>query len=236
MICTSNLPAFTKFVNFNQLPPASTPIPPIFHNINTMAAETDTLPLLPPPANDDPPSFDSHPEFYAPAPPQRPHPRQHSAPIPPTSTTSPSPRGSPTNPFRPPQTTLDHQSQPRHSADADAASLLPAYAPAKYRGHATEEAYLAALRAWAEEKLYTQPADKSTLVGFYGAETMRERIERQPPLRIGMRRKRKEGKGGEGQEGGVGGGEEGGERGSAGGEGRRRRSSIGNWLSRKRTG
>lgn len=91
-----------------------------------------------------------------------------------------------------------------------------------------------------------QPADGGTLVGFYGKETMRERIARQPPLLgVGCGRKKvgsrgngggvREGEGG--REGEVVGGEIVGERG--GGEGERRRgrrgSSIGNWLSRKRT-
>lgn len=205
-----------------------------------MATETDTLPLLPPPANDDPPSFDSHPEFYAPASRQRT--RLQSAPV--LSTSGSSPRGSPTNPFRPPQNNLNQQSLPRHSTDTDNASLLPAYTPARYRGHATEEEYLAALRAWAEEKLYTEPADKSTLVGFYGAETMKERIARQPPplkMRIGRKRKEskvgesavREGRGAQEEEGAD--GEIVRERGNGVGESRRRRSSIGNWLSRKRT-
>ncbi|KAM0804381.1 hypothetical protein BDR22DRAFT_885641 [Usnea florida] len=78
----------------------------------------------------------------------------------------------------------EYHTSPPPSTDTDTASVLPAYTPAKYRGHhATEEEYLAALRAWAEEKMYTQPADKSTLVGFYGQETMKERIARQPPLK-----------------------------------------------------
>ena len=85
-----------------------------------------------------------------------------------------------------------------------------------------------------------QPAGKSTLVGFYGAETMEERIERSPPLKVRIGRKRREGKGGgsaEGEGGGVREGEAGGGevvRGQGGGEGGSRRRR--NWLSRKRTG
>lgn len=204
-----------------------------------MATERDTLPLLPPPANDDPPSFDSHPEFYAPGARQRT--RLQPAPVLPTRDP---PRGSPTNPFRPPQNNLNQQSVSRNSTDTDNASLLPAYTPAKYHGHATEEEYLAALRAWAEEKMYTQPADKSTLVGFYGAETMKERIARAPPpLKMKIGRKRKDSKVEDGavQEGQAGqqvealSGEITREQGNGGGERTRRRSSIGNWLSRKRT-
>lgn len=210
-----------------------------------MATETDTLPLLPPPANDDPPSFDSHPEFFAPAARQRT--RLQSAPVLPTVDSSSSPtRGSPTNPFRPPQNNLDQQSRRSHDNSTDTtdnASLLPAYTPARYRGHASEEEYLAALRAWADEKLYTQPADKSTLVGFYGAETMKERIAKAPPplkMRIGRKRRGEkvgEGAGDEGrgvQEDEGLGGERVREQGNGEG-GRRRRSSLGNWLSRKRT-
>ena len=81
--------------------------------------------------------------------------------------------------------------------------------------------------------MYSQPADKSTLVGFYGQETMKERIARQPPLKVRIGRKGK-GKGGEG-DGGSEGGRESGE-GEGSGEGRRGRGrgSIGSWLSRKR--
>ncbi len=56
---------------------------------------------------------------------------------------------------------------------------------------------------------------------------MRERIARQPPLKLGVGRKK-----GEGEMAGERGK---GERGRDGdGEWRRRRSSLGNWLSRKR--
>ncbi len=88
-----------------------------------------------------------------------------------------------------------------------------------------------------------QPADKSTLVGFYGAETMKERIARAPPpLKMRIGRKRKESKAGDGavQEGQrvqsdeAAGGEIVREQGN-GERGRGRRSSVGNWLSRKRT-
>lgn len=84
-----------------------------------------------------------------------------------------------------------------------------------------------------------QPVDKSTLVGFYGAETMEERIERSPPLKMRIGRKRKESKvagSAEGQSEGTKeeeavSGEVGREQGSGEGGSRRRR----NWLSRKRT-
>ena len=196
-----------------------------------MAPEPDTLPLLPPPANDLPPPFSSHPDFSTPA---LHHPtRLHSAPavLPPTSS-------SPTPPLRPPPRTLTQQTllySTTDTEDEDNASLLlpPAYTPAaRYHGYASEEEYLAALRAWAEEKLYMRPGDKSALVGFYGGETMGERIARgPPPLRLG-RKKGVVGEGEGGREGNVEGevvGEQERE-----GEKRRRRSSIGNWLSRKR--
>ena len=88
--------------------------------------------------------------------------------------------------------------------------------------------------------MYMQPADKSTLVGFYGAETMEERIERSPPLKVRIGRKRKEAKAADSAEGeGQGvqeeeavGGEVVREQGTGDGGSRRRR----NWLSRKRTG
>lgn len=80
-----------------------------------------------------------------------------------------------------------------------------------------------------------QPGEKGTLVGFYGKETMKERIEKAPPpLKLRIGRKRKEGK----QEGEEEAGEVVGERGGREGEGERRgrrKSSIGNWLGRKRT-
>ena len=84
-----------------------------------------------------------------------------------------------------------------------------------------------------------QPADKRTLVGFYGAETMEERIERSPPLKVRLGRRRKEAKvadsavrEGQGvQEEEAIGGEVVREQGGGDGGSRRKR----NWLSRKRT-
>lgn len=79
--------------------------------------------------------------------------------------------------------------------------------------------------------LYAQPAGETgALVGFYGEETMGERIERLPKLRVGGREKKREGKGS-----GVGVGE----RGDGDGEGERRRKKggrIGGWLRGKRGG
>ncbi|KAK0508945.1 hypothetical protein JMJ35_008316 [Cladonia borealis] len=184
----------------------------------TAASSTDQLPLLSPPALDLP-SSDSHPpEYYSP----RPHLPSHSLSQPTTTTTI-------TQPYQP-ATTTDHDN------DVDTQSLLPPYSPpttTSYRGHASEAAYLAALRAWAEDKMYSTPQDKCALPGFYGRETMRECIDKNPELgiRFGRGKKRKEGK--------VEGEGEGVQRdGVVGGEGRtkgRRKSSLGGWLSRKRT-
>lgn len=83
--------------------------------------------------------------------------------------------------------------------------------------------------------LYAQPAgEKGALVGFYGAETMGERIERLPKLRVGGREKKREGKGsGVGEEGG----ERAGDDGDGDGEGRRKKGGrIGGWLRGKRGG
>ncbi|KAL2041972.1 hypothetical protein N7G274_005160 [Stereocaulon virgatum] len=124
--------------------------------------------------------------------------------------------------------------------DADAQSLLPPYSPpaSSYRGHNSEADYLAALRAWAEEKTFVQPDEKCALPGFYGKKTMEECIAKNPALRVGRKKGRKGSKGGNGDEGQ--GKEEIGkleaEAEAVGGDGRRRKSSIGQWLSRKRTG
>ena len=124
--------------------------------------------------------------------------------------------------------------------DADAESLLPPYSPpaSSYRGHNSEADYLAALRVWAEEKTLVQPHEKCALPGLYGKETMEECIAKNPALKVGRKKGRKESKGGNGDElqGKSEAGEQEGEAESAGADGRRRKSSIGQWLSRKRTG
>ncbi|KAK3170153.1 hypothetical protein OEA41_009539 [Lepraria neglecta] len=192
-----------------------------------MAMESnDRLPLLSPPALDptERPPFGSHPpEYYAPQ----------------TQNQTQAPRNVR---FQSPPTDIP----PRNLNDADAESLLPPYSPpaGSYRGHNSEAQYLAALRAWAEEKAFVQPHDKCALLGFYGKETMEECIAKNPELRLGRKKGRKGSKGGKGgeasrgEEAGAGEGvvedlqrDEG-----ASAEGRRRKSSIGQWLSRKRTG
>ena len=89
--------------------------------------------------------------------------------------------------------------------------------------------------------MYDQPKDKCALPGFYGKETMRDCIAKNPELGLRLgRKKRKESKGvveGEGEEGG---GEERMQRRETNGVAEeertgRRKSSLGGWLSRKRT-
>lgn len=58
-----------------------------------------------------------------------------------------------------------------------------------YRGFASEEEYLAALRAWADSKRFVEPTD-TTLHGFYGETTMDELASRPPALEgLGLRKK-----------------------------------------------
>ena len=179
----------------------------------TAASSTDQLPLLSPPALDLP-SSDSHPpEYYAP----HPHLPSHS--------------------LSQPITTQPYQTATTDNVDTQ--SILPPYSPptGSYRGHASEAEYLAALRAWAEEKMYVQPQDKCALPGFYGKETMRECIAKNPELGLRLgRKKRKESKV-EGEGEGEGEGVQRRETDGVVEEGRtgRRKSSLGGWLSRKRT-
>lgn len=70
-----------------------------------------------------------------------------------------------------------------------------------YRGFPSEEAYLDALRAWAEERMFLQSGDHS-LIGYYGNKTMEEYAKDRPPelQGLGLRRKwkaRRERKAGE---------------------------------------
>ena len=89
--------------------------------------------------------------------------------------------------------------------------------------------------------MYDQPKDKCALPGFYGKDTMRDCIAKNPELGLRLgRKKRKESKGeGEGERAGGGEGERMQRRETDGvaEEGRtgRRKSSLGGWLSRKRT-
>ena len=58
--------------------------------------------------------------------------------------------------------------------------------PRPYRGFPSEEAYLDALREWAESKKYIQ-YDRG-LQGFYGSVTMQDYASR-PPVEIGLKKK-----------------------------------------------
>lgn len=63
-------------------------------------------------------------------------------------------------------------------APSVATSNPPNYASAVRYGHRSEEEYLAALRAWAEEKQYVQLDKNGGLIGFYGQEELQERAQR----------------------------------------------------------
>ena len=58
-----------------------------------------------------------------------------------------------------------------------------------YRGFASEEEYLAALKEWAEEKKYVQ--HPTMLTGFFGPTTLQELASR-PGVEIGLKKKWKE--------------------------------------------
>ncbi|MCJ1403036.1 hypothetical protein MMC11_006258 [Xylographa trunciseda] len=105
------------------------------------------------------------------------------------------------------------------ACNAETASVhtLPAYTPSRWGNYSTEAEYLSALRAWVEDKQYAAPGDKSALVGFYGAKTMSQYADAP----------------------GLWGGKKGGSVGEGEGEGQgkgRRKSSLGEWLRRRRAG
>ena len=173
-------------------------------------ADHDTAPLLPPSASSaaikqspaaepctNPPNSDP-PEYYAP----------------PASTAPPGARRVrfSTPPPSPPP-----------ASDPDNTSLLPSYSAAKYGNYTSEADYLAALRAWAEEKAFVEPGDNG-LIGFYGKTTMEGYIQRPGG---GVRSKRKEKAETKKEEG----------KGARHLEGKeRRRSGVSQWLARKRQG
>ncbi|MCJ1409797.1 hypothetical protein MMC19_003880 [Ptychographa xylographoides] len=136
-----------------------------------------------------------------------------------------------TPPYAPP---LTHPRSAPRLPDTDTASLrtLPPYSASRWGNYGSEAEYLAALRAWVEDKQYVAPAEgKNGLTGFYGTKSMDYYASR-PGLGSARKERRaseallaQHTSAGEGQQ-------QGGEP-----EGRRRRkSSLGNWLSRKRTG
>lgn len=181
-------------------------------------------PISPPPFSPLPPNY------YAPAapPPRQPRSRARSS----------------------PQRSVRFQSPPADPPRSapDSHSLLPLYTPRiiKYKGHTSEAEYLAALRAWAVDKNMMQPTEKYVLPGFYGKETMEECTLKHPKLRDGRGRKERKvseragnALSGKGQNadadgrGGNGTGFQSGEQGVGVEPRRRRRSSLGQWLSRK---
>lgn len=65
----------------------------------------------------------------------------------------------------------------------DAAATEP------YRGFSSKQAYLDALREWAENKKYEAPSGTS-LIGFYGSTTMEEYASRPPAFQgLALRKK-----------------------------------------------
>lgn len=118
-----------------------------------------------------------------------------------------------------------------------AESLLPPYTAAqhgsrKWMGRfASEEAYLAALRAFVEDKQFSGPqldgkGRDVALTGFYGSMSGKDYVERQR-VRSG---------GGEGKADGRGGGGGGGDVAAADGESVSRKRGLGEWMRRKRAG
>jgi len=176
-----------------------------------MAAPTldnDEIPLLPPPAQafdeeeHGPPSFESEfPRGY-----YQPRPQIFSQ--------------SQTQPVLPTSTQATNANAP-----ADTGSILPPYSASKYGRHKNEDEYLAALRAWAEEKTFATVDPRGGLTGFYGAETMDERkakLNEERRLRK-MRKMSESAARGSSGAGDAQGGE----------QKQRRKSSIGNWLKRR---
>lgn len=99
----------------------------------------------------------------------------------------------------------DGEATPRAQSPAPTArrETLATATPQPYRGFPSEAHYLAALRAWAEEKKYIRY--DTGLKGFYGERTVEEYAS-QPPVSLGIREKwraRKE-KRGRGEAGGKG--------------------------------
>ena len=117
-----------------------------------------------------------------------------------------------------------HSPPPSLRSEADNESLLPSYAiAAKYGKYGSEDKYLAALKAWAEQQTYIEPGD-TALEGFYGKMTIQDYIDRPGG---GWRSKSKKERRAEKLEGQK---REGGESGQ--GERRRRKSSLSKLLSR----
>lgn len=67
------------------------------------------------------------------------------------------------------------------TTDSETESILPPYSVARYGIYGSEEEYLAALRAWVEQKSYVRLDEKTALTGFYGKETMQDYANRSGP-------------------------------------------------------
>lgn len=64
-----------------------------------------------------------------------------------------------------------------------------AHTQGQYHGFKSEQAYLDALRSWAESRRYTTPSETS-IIGFYGTTSMDEYASRPPALQpLGIRKK-----------------------------------------------
>lgn len=124
-------------------------------------------------------------------------------------------------------------SGPRSAPDNE--SLLPSYTPAKFGKHGRykdEDAYLDALREWAEERSYAglknNKGGDTTIEGFYGAKTMTD-YENQERPNFGFRRKSSAAKAAQ-----IKGDIQASSSTEANQPGRRRSSMV-NWLRRKKT-
>lgn len=135
--------------------------------------------------------------------------------------------------------TRDFQPQPAPETaslrDGDNQSLLPPYTEARYGKYGSEAEYLAALRRWVEAKSCERPGDSDPLFGFYGQKTMNDYANQDGPG-LSFRRNRKEKKWGSVSEERPARNEATEEQAQGQGQQRRRKSSISQWLNRRRTG
>ncbi|KAL9594119.1 MAG: hypothetical protein Q9219_007209 [cf. Caloplaca sp. 3 TL-2023] len=95
--------------------------------------------------------------------------------------------------YEPPAQRTDHYQSlpPEQSRPSRDGTVPPCYSVARYGIYASEEEYLAALRAWVEEKSDVRLDDRTALTGFYGKETMQDYANR-PGLRSDRKKKREE--------------------------------------------
>jgi len=181
--------------------------PPEYPTDDKMAATTAAAAPTEPP-----PSFESHFEYYG----GQPHSRD----------------------FQPPPPAFPAQ-RPAAREGADNEYLAPSLPPyataARYGRYKTEAEYLAALKAWVEEKACERVGgDQNGLIGFYGSKTMDHYATRPGGVRSGMSSRKKsssiseQGPGSELQA------TKSADSTATGEQGRRRKSSISQWLSRRR--